>query len=373
LESKPKASKTEELLMKTLFPLYLSLWLGLAACAAPSAPPAPAESASPAESAAEAPTLGRWALAIHGGAGVERASLPAELEGPYQEALKAALTLGKSMLEDGASSLDTVEAVVRHMEDDPLFNAGKGAVFTSEGTNELDAAIMDGSTLNCGAVSGIKTVKNPITLARRVMDRSRHVFLMGEGAERFADEMGLERVPQEYFFVQRRYDSWQRAVEREKQEAADGDSAALLAMTDGEDRHGTVGAVALDQAGNLAAATSTGGLTNKRFGRVGDVPIIGAGTYANNATAAISCTGVGEQFIRNTVASSVSARVELAGESLEQAAREVIHGKLQPGDGGLIAVGKDGAIVHSFNSEGMFRGAADSGGRFDVAVWADGD
>ncbi|MCP4662630.1 MAG: isoaspartyl peptidase/L-asparaginase, partial [bacterium] len=270
-------------------------------------------------------------------------------------------------LDDGASSIDVVEQVIHILEDSPLFNAGKGAVFTHVGTHELDAAIMDGSTLNCGSVSGVKTVKNPITLARHVLENSRHVFLIGEGAEQFAGEMGLERVDPEYFFVQRRYDQWQAALAREK-EAQEKESGAETEK-DSEDKHGTVGVAALDRAGNLAAGTSTGGLTNKRFGRVGDVPVIGAGTYASNRTAAISCTGFGEQFIRNTVAHDVSALMEYRGLSLEEAAKIVVHQKLEPGDGGLIGVAHDGSIAWVFNSKGMFRGAADSSGRFEVKIW----
>lgn len=295
----------------------------------------------------------QWALAIHGGAGVIPKTMEEERKQEYVAALEAALKMGEEQLAAGASSLDVVEAVVAQLEDSPLFNAGKGAVFTHEGTHELDAAIMDGRDLNCAAVAGLKTVKNPIHLARKVLTETHHVFFVGDGAEAFADGLDIERVEQDYFFVQRRHDQWQRALERE-QEA---------------DKHGTVGAVALDKDGNLAAATSTGGLTNKRFGRVGDVPVIGAGTYANNKTAAISCTGFGEQFIRHNVAHDVTAIMEYRGLGVQEAAETVIHGKLDKGDGGLIAVGHDGSIALVFNSEGMFRGAADSSGRSEVAIW----
>lgn len=299
-----------------------------------------------------------WAIAIHGGAGVIPKTMAEDEKRQYFDALEEALGLGRDLLEQGAASLDVVERVVRHLEDVPLFNAGKGAVFTHDGGHELDAAIMDGRDLACGAVSGLATVKNPITLARLVMERSPHVFFVGPGAERFADEMGVERVDQQYFFTERRYEQWQRAREREKAAAGDDD-----------DKHGTVGAVALDVHGNLAAATSTGGLTNKRYGRVGDVPVIGAGTYADNRTAAVSCTGFGEQFIRHSVAHDVTARMAYRGLGVEEAAKEVIQGELEPGDGGLIAVAHDGSIALVFNSEGMFRGAADAGGRFEVAIW----
>jgi beta-aspartyl-peptidase (threonine type) len=353
--------------------LFASFTLTLVGCQPAGEPSATTEGSATAVAATPSTPKVAWALAIHGGAGVVRSAVAPEEEPEYRASLQAALDLGAAMLAEGKSSVDVVEAVVRSLEDDPHFNAGKGAVFSSEGTNELDAAIMNGQDLNCGAVSGIKTVKNPITLARHVMEESRHVFLMGEGAEAFATETGVERVDPQYFFVQRRYDSWQKAVEREK---ARGKAAAgMAALPRAEDheasqgKYGTVGAVAMDQQGNLAAATSTGGLTNKRFGRVGDVPIIGAGTYADNRSAAISCTGIGEKFIRNTVARNVAALMEYQGLSLEAAARAMIDDRLEPGDGGLIAVGRDGSIALVFNSEGMFRGAADASGRSEVAIF----
>jgi beta-aspartyl-peptidase (threonine type) len=305
------------------------------------------------KTAAPAAAAPRWSLAIHGGAGTIPKTLPdAEKQG-YLASLSAALKVGRDVLAGGGTSLDAVEKVVRFLEDDPRFNAGKGAVFTHDGKHELDAAIMDGRDLSCGAIAGARTVKNPISLARLVMTKTPHVFLVGEGVEKFADDMKVERVSQDYFFVQRRYDQWQEALKQEKEE---------------KDRD-TVGAVALDVHGNLAAATSTGGMTNKRWGRVGDVPVIGAGTYANNRTAAISATGVGEQFIRNAVAHDISALVEYRGMSVRQAAEEVVHRKLKKDDGGVIAVGRDGSIALVFNSEGMYRGAADSQGRFEVAIW----
>jgi len=300
----------------------------------------------------------KWALAIHGGAGTIPKNVPEGGREQYLKSLAAALKLGAGILEKGGASLDAVEAVVRALEDDPLFNAGKGAVFTHEGTHELDAAIMDGRDLSCGSVAGLKTVKNPITLARKVMEKSGHVFLVGEGAERFAGEMKVERVPNEYFSTSQRLAQWQEALKEE----------AAKAAKDPKDKD-TVGAVALDLHGNLAAATSTGGLTNKRWGRLGDVPVIGAGTYANNRTCAVSATGIGEQFIRHTVAHDISALVEYAGLSLQKAAERVIREKLQPGDGGVIAAGRDGSLALVFNSEGMYRGAADSSGRFEVAIW----
>jgi beta-aspartyl-peptidase (threonine type) len=300
-----------------------------------------------------------WALAIHGGAGVISKNLPDSVRLDYEASLSAALEAGKTMLADGEASLDVVEAVVRMLEEDPRFNAGRGAVFTADGVHELDAAIMDGRDLSCGAVAGITTVRNPISLARKVMEETSHVFMIGAGAEKFADQAGVERVPNTFFNT----DSRRRALENAKRREMENVTASL------ESRYGTVGAVALDKAGNLAAATSTGGMTNKRFGRVGDVPIIGAGTYANNATAAISATGTGEEFIRHAVAHQISAQMEFAGKTLTEAAEFVVFQKLKPGDGGIISVSKNGEIAMVFNSEGMFRGAADANGRFEVAIW----
>jgi beta-aspartyl-peptidase (threonine type) len=302
----------------------------------------------------------RWAIAIHGGAGVIPKTLPAAEKEQYFKSLDAALKLGRDVLAGGGTSLDAVEKVVRFLEDDPLFNAGKGAVYTHDGKHELDAAIMSGRDLACGSVAELTTVKNPISLARLVMEKSQHVFLVGQGAERFADEMKVPRVPNSWFDTEYRLKQWQDELKSARGEGGAGDP---------DKKHGTVGAVALDVQGDLAAATSTGGLTDKRFGRVGDVPIVGAGTYANNATCAISATGVGEQFIRHTVSHDISALMEYRGLTLQQAADLVIHKKLNPGDGGVIGVAHDGSIALVFNSEGMFRGAADSGGRFEVKIW----
>lgn len=295
----------------------------------------------------------KWALAIHGGAGTIPKTLPESEKQQYLQSLTKALGAGRDILAKGGTSLDAVEAVVRFLEDDPLFNAGKGAVYTHEGTHELDAAIMDGSTLSCGSVAALKTVKNPISLARLVMTKSPHVFLVGDGAEAFAAAMKVERVDNKFFDTPKRFEQLQEELKLEKEH---------------KDRD-TVGAVALDQHGNLAAATSTGGLTNKRFGRLGDVPVIGAGTYANNKTCAVSATGIGEEFIKHTVSHDISALMEYGGLTLQQAADKVIHQKLKPGDGGVIGVARDGSIALVFNSEGMYRGAADSGGRFEVRIW----
>jgi len=301
----------------------------------------------------------RWALAIHGGAGVIPKTMPEATKREYFQSLTAALKAGQEVLTGGGTSLDAVERVVRFLEDDPRFNAGKGAVYTHDGKHELDAAIMRGRDLGCGSVAAVTTVRNPISLARLVMEKSPHVFLAGEGAERFADSMKVPRVPNSYFDTDLRYQQLQEELKKERGEGPGSP----------DQNHGTVGAVALDVHGDLAAATSTGGLTNKRFGRIGDVPIIGAGTYANNRTCAISSTGFGEQFIRHSVSHDISALMEYRGLTLQQAADEVIHKKLDPGDGGIIGVAHDGSIALVFNSEGMFRGAADSGGRFEVRIW----
>lgn len=308
-----------------------------------------------------------WAIAIHGGAGTIPKSDPEEISRGYQESLRQALEIGRSILREGGTALDAVEKVVIFMEDDPHFNAGKGAVYNRDGGHELDASIMDGRTLACGAVAGVTTVKNPIILARRVMNETRHVLLMGEGAERFAGLMGVARVEPKYFDTERRREQWRRHLE----ESAGGDRAALVQADDAtlpRDR-GTVGAVAVDRHGNLAAATSTGGLTGKMFGRIGDTPIIGAGNYASNSGSAVSGTGTGEEFIRHNVAYRVSALMEYRGLSLQEAAEEVVHRVLKPDDGGIIAADRRGNLALVFNSNGMYRGAADSSGRFEVAIW----
>lgn len=308
-----------------------------------------------------------FGLVIHGGAGtIERSKMTPEREQQHRAGLERALKAGFEILERGGAGLDAVEASVRVLEDDPLFNAGRGAVFTSAGTNELDAAIMDGGTLNAGAVATLQHVKNPIALARRVMEKSGHVILVGEGAEAFAKAQGLELVDQKYFFTQERWDALQRVKEAENQAGAGGKKY----LVSDQDRHGTVGAVALDRSGNLAAATSTGGMTNKPPGRVGDSPVIGGGTYANNATCALSATGDGEYFIRATVAHDVSALMEYRGLKLQTAA-EIALGNVARlgGTGGLIAIDKDGNIALPFNTNGMYRGHADQSGKFVVEIY----
>jgi len=299
-------------------------------------------------------------IAIHGGAGViTRSSLSAEDEAAYRADLARALDAGYEVLQAGGDSLDAVTAAVRILEDSPLFNAGRGAVFNHEGINELDASIMDGRTLKAGAVAGVRHVRNPVDLARRVMERSPHVLLSGAGAEEFALEQGIELVPRKYFFTERRWQQLERA------RAGDKLGAAALGY------FGTVGAVARDSRGNLAAATSTGGMTNKRWGRVGDSPIIGAGNYADNDSCAVSATGSGEFFIRSVLAHEISALMKYRGLAVEEAARQAVRERLQGigGDGGVIVVDREGNVAMQFNTEGMFRGTRDSRGRREVAIY----
>lgn len=300
------------------------------------------------------------AIAIHGGAGViPRASMTPENEAAYRKDLDLAVRAGYGILERGGTSLDAVMAAVKVLEDSPLFNAGNGSVFNSEGVNELDAAIMDGKTLNAGAVAGVRHIKNPIELARLVMDKSPHVFLTGQGAEDFALEQGVPFVPRSYFWTEKRWKQLESAKRGDRL------SSAEIGY------FGTVGAVAVDRDGNLAAATSTGGLTNKRWGRVGDTPILGAGTYADNESCAVSATGSGEYFMRTVFAHEISAQMKYRGLAVREAAREVLHGRLQAigGEGGVIVVDRKGNIAMDFNSDGMFRAAMDSTGRHEVAIY----
>lgn len=321
----------------------------------------------------QSPQNPRLAFVIHGGAGViRRGSLTPEREKEYRAKLEEAVVAGYKALQEGKSGLDAVEIAIKILEDSPLFNAGKGAVFTADGKNELDAAVMDGKSLNAGAVAGLHTVKNPITLARAVMEKSPHVMMIGEGAEQFAKEMKIELVDPKYFFTQNRWDSLQKIIKEEKEKAGKSTSSAFRELP--ENKFGTVGAVALDKDGNLAAGTSTGGMTYKKYGRVGDVPIIGAGTYANNETCAVSATGWGEFFIRLGVARDISALMEYRALPVQQAADIVIHQKLQKagGDGGVIAIDKFGNIGISFNSEGMYRAYIDKEGKPVVEIYKDG-
>lgn len=313
---------------------------------------------------AESPPRPAYALAIHGGAGaLKRAMMTPEKEAAYHAALDSALTIGENVLKNGGSALDAVEKTIVYLEDCPLFNAGRGAVFTHEGKNELDASIMDGATQKAGAVGAVTTVRNPIQLARAVMEKSPHVMLTGTGAERFATENGFERTDPQWFFTQERWDSLQEMLREEAGKSGNGEGS-------GDSKKGTVGCVALDKNGNLAAGTSTGGMTNKRWNRLGDSPIIGAGTYASNDACAVSCTGHGEFFIRYAVAYDVWARMVYGGASLSEAADAIVLKKLveKGGEGGLIAVDKAGNIALPFNSEGMYRGWAKPGAR-QVAIY----
>lgn len=326
---------------------------------------APAQENSPAMKQNGRPT--QIALAVHGGAGtIERSKMSVEREQEYRAGIEHALRAGRELLGRGGSSLDAVEAVVRVMEDNPDFNAGKGSVFTSAGTNEMDAAIMDGKTLSAGAVALLEHVRNPIVLARTVMEKSKHVMMVGRGAEEFAKRNGIELVDAKYFFTQRRWDELQKAKPAEKS-ATEGGKKFIISEAES---HGTVGAVARDALGNLAAATSTGGTTNKLPGRVGDSPIIGAGTYANNATCAVSCTGDGEFFIRAGVAQRVSALMELGGMSLAEAAeRALADAQKLGGTGGLIALDKNGNVSLPFNTSGMYRGYLGEDGKFVIEIY----
>jgi beta-aspartyl-peptidase (threonine type) len=309
----------------------------------------------------------KFGLVVHGGAGtIERSNMTPEKERAYRAGLERALTAGYEVLKGGGSSLDATEAAVLILEDDPHFNAGKGAVFTSAGVNEMDASIMDGKTLKAGAVASLKHVKNPITLARLVMDKSPHVMLDCAGAEAFARENGIELVDEKYFFTQQRWNALQKVKEAEKHGGAAGKQFFIFE----EDRHGTVGAVALDQEGNLAAATSTGGMTNKRPGRIGDTPVIGAGTYAKSQTCAVSCTGDGEYFIRAAVAHEVSALMEYRGMTLQEAAQTALdEAKKIGGSGGLIAIDRNGEMALPFNTNGMYRGYVDPAGKFVIEIY----
>ncbi len=318
-----------------------------------------------------------YALVIHGGAGtITPDKLTPELDKEIRGTLLKALSTGQEILASGGTSLDAITATIQVMENSPHFNAGKGAVFTAEGKNELDSSIMDGATLNAGAVSGVSNVKNPITLARAVMEKSVHVMLQGHGAEKFADEQDIERAEDAYFYTEYRWGQLQDARAKQQGPVLDHDGKEHSSVEDktaGDYKFGTVGAVALDKHGNLAAGTSTGGMTNKSHGRVGDSPIIGAGTYANNKSCAVSATGHGEFFIRATVAHSICALMEYGSLSLEEASDRIVMEQLveMGGDGGIIAVDKDGNMVMPFNTAGMFRGKVSSDIEADVSIYKD--
>jgi L-asparaginase / beta-aspartyl-peptidase len=345
--------------------LILTLLVGCAPAPAPGqASPPPASAPG---SRAESYRI-EWGLVIHGGAGtITRGMMTPELESEYHTVLERALRAGHSVLAAGGSGLDAVVAANVIMEDSPLFNAGRGAVFTAEGRNELDASIMDGSRLRAGAVAGVTRVKNPIILARRVMDSSPHVMLTREGAEEFAALQGVELVDPSYFFTERRWEALERARAAEARHSGGGRDAAEAVVG----RYGTVGVVALARDGTIAAGTTTGGMTNKRWGRVGDVPIIGAGTYADDRCG-VSTTGWGEFFIINVVAHDICARVRYRGITLVEAADEVVWERLevqQPETGGIVALDADGHVVMTFNSQGMYRGYIDQDGHIHTAIY----
>ena len=307
---------------------------------------------------------------IHGGAGnIVKKNMPPEKEKQYREALTSAMHKGERILASGGSSLDAVVATIKYMEDSPLFNAGKGAVFTHEGRNELEASLMNGANLNVGAVAGVTRVKNPIELARKVMENSPHVLLARDGAEAFAQDQGVELVDPQYFRTERRWQGLQKALELEKKQ-----NTAFYNTIDIDNKYGTVGCVALDKDGNLAAGTSTGGMTNKRFGRIGDSPIIGAGTYASNKTCAVSATGWGEFFIRNVVAYDIAAMMEYKGLPVESAAAAAIDkvDKMNA-SGGVIVLDRNGNIAIPFNSAGMFRGYITAGQEPVVKMYGKAD
>ncbi|WP_343523179.1 isoaspartyl peptidase/L-asparaginase [Pedobacter sp.] len=316
----------------------------------------------------------KYVMVIHGGAGtILKKNMTPEKEAAYIAVLTQALQAGYAEIKAGKTSLDAVEATIHVMENDPHFNAGKGAVFTHDGKNELDAAIMDGKTLMAGSVAGVTTIKNPISAARAVMEKSEHVMMVGAGAEQFAKEVGLEIVDPKYFWTKERWDGLQKAIKEDSTKAVldhGNKKSELLGIKNHDYKFGTVGCVALDKAGNLAAGTSTGGMTNKKYGRVGDAPVIGAGTYCNNETAGISCTGWGEFYIRNVVAKTISDLMEYKGLPVAEASKIVLDkvGKMG-GDGGLIALDKKGNVAMPFNTEGMYRGAITDDGKVEVSIY----
>lgn len=315
----------------------------------------------------------KYVMVMHGGAGtILKKNMTAEKESAYRAAMTQALQTGYDAIKAGKSSLDAIELAIHVLEDSPLFNAGKGAVFTHDGKNEMDAAIMDGKTLKAGAIAGVTVIRNPISAARAVMEKSEHVMMSGKGAEDFAKQVGLTIVDPSYFYTEDRWRGLQEALKQDSMKAVlDHDKKSFRLGTVNPDfKFGTVGAVALDKSGNLAAGTSTGGMTNKRYGRIGDAPIIGAGTYANNATAGISGTGWGEFYIRTVLAHDLSAMMEYQKLSVLDASKKVIEkmGKLG-GDGGLIALDKEGHVAMEFNTAGMYRGTVTAAGKIEVQIY----
>ncbi|HQT91616.1 MAG TPA: isoaspartyl peptidase/L-asparaginase [Candidatus Kryptobacter bacterium] len=296
----------------------------------------------------------KYTIVIHGGAGTISESMPEAVKAQYYAAMKHALTIGRDVLANGGTSMEAVEKVIRYFETDPKFNAGIGAVFTSAGRHELDAAIMNGATLQCGAVAGVEHVAHPITLARLVMEKTPHILLAYQGADAFAVTMGMKPVPNSYFDTPERKTELEKWMEKIKKKD-----------------HGTVGCVCLDEYGNLAAGTSTGGLTGKMPGRIGDSPLVGDGTYANNQTCAVSGTGIGEEYMRNAVGFNINALMAYKGMSLKDAVHYIIHTLLKPNVGGVIAADREGNYDMDFNTTGMFRGVATSSGTFEVKIWKD--
>ena len=320
----------------------------------------------------EAKNTKNFGIVIHGGAGtILKENMSDSLENAYKEKLKEAITVGHNILKNGGTSMEAVTKTINIMEDSPLFNAGKGAVFTHEETNELDASVMDGATLNAGAVAGVTQIKNPIDLALAVMNNSPHVMLSGKGAEVFAKENGFELVDPSYFYTENRYRSLKRVKERESEKNNNASATSFEDPFIKDSKFGTVGCAALDTYGNLAAGTSTGGMTNKRWNRIGDAPIIGAGTYANNATCAVSSTGWGEYFIRAMVAHDISALMEYKGLSLKEAAAEVIQKKVPAlgGDGGIVSIDKDGNVAMEYNTAGMYRAHMNAEGELIIGIY----
>lgn len=339
--------------MKRFLVLALLLFLG---CETPKNTPASPESA--------------FGIVIHGGAGtILKKNMTPEMEAAYRATLEEAIRTGHAILKAGGSSKEAVEKTIHVMENSPLFNAGKGAVLTADATIELDASFMDGATLDAGAIAGVQTIKNPISAAIAVMEDSPHVMLSGKGAESFAEGQGLALVAPEYFYTKRRQQALERVKARENQTALNSEEVAYLRAQ----RRGTVGCVALDQSGNLAAGTSTGGMTNKKWNRIGDAPIIGAGTYANNASCAISATGWGEYFIRAVVAHDIAALMEYKGLSIQEAAKIVIHDKVGKlgGDGGIVGIDNKGQIAMEMNTAGMYRAHMDGKGNLTVKIYAE--
>lgn len=309
-----------------------------------------------------------WALVIHGGAGVISKNMPDSVKKVYQQDLDEALTIGENILQGGGAAVDAVEEVINYLENNPKFNAGKGAVFTHEGSHELDAAIMIGNRRKAGTITGVKTVKNPISLARLVMENSKHIMFAGEGAEEYADKMGVDRVNQDYFYTERRYKAWRRSIKEGEEQSSVLKTKEEQKFFYDEDKFGTVGCVALDTEGQLVAGTSTGGMTNKMYGRVGDVPIIGSGTYASDVVA-VSMTGWGERIMEAVSGHTVSSYMKYKPATLQEAGNYLLEDVLEPDDAGMIAVDKYGNMLMDMNTQGMFRGQSDSEGNRAVAIW----